>query len=107
MRKLRKRAPAGELRARRIQRHKEALGFDAERRELFDKLKAHAADCNEQDPVRFLIFLRQQRRGYDPGHDGKSPLMQLVDDIDALDERERQWAENGRKNRKPVADGAS
>ncbi len=93
MRRLRKRAPASEMRAFQLQRRKEALDFDAERRALFEQLKGHAADCGETDPVAFLVHLRQARRGYDKAHDGASACMKLVDDIDALDERERKWAE--------------
>ncbi len=92
MRRLRKRAPASEMALLKRQRRKEALGFDAERRALFDQLKGHAADCGETDPVAFLVHLRQAKRGYDKAHDGVSACMQLVDDIDALDERERKWA---------------
>jgi len=39
--------------------------------------RANGAD----DPQHFLEFLRQQRRGYSPDHDGPSELMRLVDDI--------------------------
>lgn len=94
MRRLRKHAPAGQLRAKRLKRHAEALAFEEQRRALFDRLRNVANDCGELDPVRFLIFLRQQRRGYDLKADGASVAMQLLDDIDALDELEREWAEN-------------
>jgi hypothetical protein len=97
LRRLRHVAANSERQAYRRQRRKEAQGFDAQRRELFEKLRGHAADVGETDPVRFLVFLRQQKRGYTPAADGPSPLMQLVDDIDALDATEREWAK-GRLN---------
>lgn len=94
MRRLRKRAPGGMLRAERQRRHKEALEFDAQRRVLFDKLREYANEVGDaMHPMEFLAFLRQQRRGYDRGKDGASRYMQLLDDIDALDEVEREWAE--------------
>jgi hypothetical protein len=54
---------------------------DAELTTLRRRLGEAAAEFKASDPDRFLAWLRQQRRGYDPGHDGMSPLMQLVDDI--------------------------
>lgn len=96
MRRLRKRAPYGMLRAERMRKHAQALEFDAQRRMLFQRLRELANEMGELDPVRFLIFLRQQRRGYDPKVDGPSVAMQLLADIDALDELEREWAEGAK-----------
>lgn len=96
MKRLRKRAPAGQRRAAQLRRFTEARVFDAERRALFERLKLIAEDFGENDPVRFLMAMRQERRGYDPKHDGKSKVMKLLEEIDELDERERQWDEKTR-----------
>lgn len=101
--RLKKRAPLGQLRAKQLglrrrerERLKQCRVFDAERRLLFSRLKAMAEEFGESDPVRFLVWLREQRRGYDPVHDGKSKAMALLGEIDELDERERQWDEKTR-----------
>lgn len=92
MRRLRKSAPANARRAAARKRKAEAAEFEAQRRVLFDRLRNYANECNELDAMRFLGFLRQQRRGYDLKADGASVYMQLVDDIDALDAVEKEWA---------------
>lgn len=104
LRRIRKRAPVGQRRAAELcraraaqARYLEAVQFDEQRRALFARLHEIATDFGEAaDPVGFLAYARQQRRGYDPAHDGPSPLMRLLDDIDALDELEREWAENAK-----------
>lgn len=54
---------------------------EAKRQELSERLLAAAEG---RDPIKFLHHLRQQRRGYDPKHDGPSGLMDLVDEIHEL-----------------------
>lgn len=51
---------------------------EQKRQELAERLVSAAEG---RDPIRFLAYLREQRRGYDPKHDGPSELMQLVDEI--------------------------
>ena len=48
---------------------------------LSAKLARIAQQHGSDDPLEFLDWLRQKRRGYDRKVDGASSLMQLVDEI--------------------------
>lgn len=50
-------------------------------------------------PNHVWAHLRQERRGYDPKHDGPSEWMSFVDDVQALQEDE---AETERKDKEAV-----
>lgn len=93
LRKLKKRAAESAVTLANRKRKAELAGFEAERKLLFLRLREYANECGELDAVRFLAFLKNHRRGYDPRHDGASKYMQLVDDIEALDALEKDWAE--------------
>ena len=93
LRKLEKRAAASAVTLARRKRKAEVAEFEAQRKVLFDRLRNCANECGELDAMRFLAFLKQQRRGYVAQADGASVYMQLVDDIEALDELEKEWAQ--------------
>lgn len=55
---------------------------------LSRRLERAAKDARAPDPMHFLEYLKQMRRGYAPGVDGPSYLMTLVDDILDFEKRE-------------------
>jgi hypothetical protein len=104
LKKLRAKAKAWPLVAKRRKFATEAAEIEQERRKLFERLMAEIKDTPyAKDPNGFLAFLKQQRRGYDPASDGASKLMQLVDDIAALDAVEQEWV----KAQQPPTEGDS
>jgi hypothetical protein len=58
----------------------------AERKRLFEQLAALGRELKEKDLGKLLAFLRRERRGYSAKVDGASPIMQLVDNITALED---------------------
>jgi len=55
---------------------------------LSRRLERAAQDARAPDPLHFLEYLKQMRRGYAAEVDGPSYLMTLVDDILAFELRE-------------------
>jgi len=49
-----------------------------------------AARAADAEPYEFLQYLYRMRRGYDPHHDGKSALMDLVDQIADFELRKKE-----------------
>jgi hypothetical protein len=57
----------------------------AERSHLCKRMLSVAKEFGADDLVKFIHWLRQERRGYLASVDGASPAMSLLDDIDALE----------------------
>jgi hypothetical protein len=66
---------------------REPFLLEAQRERLSQRLRQAAYKFGAVDTVRFLGWLREQRRGYDPAFDGPSELMRLVDDIAAFERK--------------------
>lgn len=58
----------------------------AERKRLFEQMQALGRELKEKDLGKLLAFLRRERRGYSAKVDGASPIMQMVDNITALED---------------------
>jgi len=63
---------------------------ESERFAIATSFQKMMAEFKTEQPARFWKYLLDHRRGYDPRYDGSSRAMELVDDVRALLEDERE-----------------